>query len=188
MRLSHVLAGLVVASLSSAAFAADNYKIDPEHSFVHFRVNHMGVSNTYGRFNDPTGTVTIDPADMSKSSINLEVKADNVDTDNDKRDAHLKNADFFDARQFPTITFKSTAIKGEGDKLEVTGDLTLHGVTKSITVPLTKIGEKETGQMGHRAGWEAMLDLKRSDYGMSNMVGPVGDDIHLVVALEAVKS
>ena len=191
MRLRHMLstvAGVVIVASSSLAFAADNYKVDSAHSTVVFKVGHVGASNYYGRFNDPMGTVVQDAADPSKSSFNVEVQVEKVDTANEKRDAHLKSPDFFDAKQFPTITFKSTAVKGSGDKLEVTGDLTLHGVTKSITVPITKIGEKDAGKMGYRAGWEATFDIKRSDYGMTNMVGPVGDDVKLIVSIEAVKS
>jgi polyisoprenoid-binding protein YceI len=189
MRLRHLFVSLVAVGLLSASLAraADNYKVDSVHSTVVFKVSHLGVSNFYGRFTEPTGTLSVDSADPSKSSFNVEIQAEKVETAAAKRDAHLKSPDFFDAKQFPTITFKSTAVKGSGDKLEVTGDLTLHGVTKSITVPLVKTGEKDTGKMGYRTGWEATFDLKRSDFGMTNMVGPVGDDVHLIVSLEAVK-
>jgi polyisoprenoid-binding protein YceI len=189
MRLRHVFASLIVAS-SSVVFAADTYKIDQEHGTVIYRVSHAGVGNAYGRFNKPSGEVVYDKDDPSKTTFNFEVKTDNVDTANAKRDAHLKSPDFFDTKQFPTITFKSTSVKAAGDnKLEVTGDLTLHGVTKSITVPVTKTGEADVSamKMGYRTGWEVMADLKRSDFGMNKMVGPVGDDVHLVVSFEAVK-
>ena len=167
--------------------AADNYKIDAEHAVVIFKVDHLGVAAAYGRFNDPTGTVVLDKEDPSKSSFTFEVKTENVDTDNDKRDAHLKSPDFFDAKQFPTITFKSKSVKVEGDKFMVTGDLSLHGVTKEITVPLVKTGEKDTGRMGYRTGWLAELDLKRSDYAIKGVAGE-GDDVHLIISFEAVRS
>jgi polyisoprenoid-binding protein YceI len=184
-----VLTALAVAlSLGTFAIAADTYKIDPEHSVVIYRVSHFNVGNAYGRFNDPTGQVVYDKADPSKSTFTFEVKTDNVDTDNDKRDAHLKSPDFFDAKQFPTITFKSTAVKADGDTLTLTGDLNLHGVTKSITFPIKKTGETDTGKMGYRTGWEAQVDLKRSDFGMTGMQGAIGDDVHLVISFEAVKS
>lgn len=183
------LAAVAVAlSLGSAALAADTYKIDSEHAAVIFRVTHLNVGNAYGRFNDPTGTVVYDKADPSKSQFTFEVKSANVDTDNEKRDAHLRSPDFFDARQFPVITFKSTSVKAEGDTFQVTGDLTLHGVTKSITFPIKKTGETDTGKMGYRTGWEAEVDLKRSDFGMTGMQGPIGDDVHLVISFEAVKA
>jgi polyisoprenoid-binding protein YceI len=179
---------LIAVVSSSGAFAAENYKIDSVHSAVVFRVAHLGVGNAYGRFNDPTGTISYDKADLSKTAFTFEVKAANVDTNNEKRDAHLKSPDFFDAKQFPTITFKSTKVEGSGDALTVTGDLTLHGVTKSITFPIKKTGEADTGKMGYRTGWEAEVDLKRSEFGMTGMQGPIGDDVHLVISFEAVRS
>ena len=188
MRRTFITALAVALSLSTFALAADTYKVDSEHATVIFRVAHFNVGNAYGRFNDPTGTVTYDKADPSKTAFRFEVKTANVDTDNDKRDAHLKSPDFFDAKQFPTITFKSTQVKAEGDAMQVTGDLTLHGVTKSITFPIKKTGETDTGKMGYRTGWEAEVDLKRSEFGMTGMQGPIGDDVHLVISFEAVKS
>ena len=152
---------LSIASLLvsvAAVQAADSFKIDPVHASVVYRIGHLGVSNLYGRFDDPTGTVTLDRDDASKSSFTFEVQANKVDSGNPKRDQHLQSPDFFDAKQFPTISFKSTAVKATGDKFEVTGDLTMHGVTKSITLNIDKTGEADT-QMGHRAGFR---DASRS--------------------------
>jgi polyisoprenoid-binding protein YceI len=174
-----------LAAFASSAQAAENYKIDPVHSAVIFRINHLDLANFYGRFKEPTGAVALDKEDPSKSSFTFIVKAENVDTANEKRDAHLKSPDFFNARQFPEITFKSTAVKASGDDFEVTGDLTMHGVTKSIIVPLKKTGEAQT-PMGYRTGWETQVDLKKSDYGIKGVPG-VGDDVHLIIAFEAVK-
>jgi polyisoprenoid-binding protein YceI len=190
MRLRSILSAFVIASLvlSCVAFAADTYKIDGEHGTVIYKIAHAGVGNAYGRFNKPTGTVTVDNG--APTAFELEIKTENIDTANEKRDGHLKSPDFFDAKQFPTITFKSKSIKAAGDnKFEVTGDLTLHGVTKEITVPVTKTGEADVSamKMGYRTGWEAMYTLKRTDYGMNKMVGPVGDDVHLTISFEAVK-
>jgi polyisoprenoid-binding protein YceI len=173
-------------AFAGIASAADNYKVDPVHGTAIFRIAHLGVGNAYGRFNNPTGTISYDKEDPSKSTFNIEIKTEEIDTANEKRDQHLKSPDFFDAKQFPTITFKSTAVKASGDDLEVTGDLTLHGVTKSVVVKLKKTGEAQT-QMGYRTGWEAHHDLKRSDYGMNGLQGAVGDDVHLVISFEAVK-
>lgn len=192
MKIRFALASLVAlfafAVQAGRAQAADNYKIDSEHAAVVFKVDHLGIAPAYGRFNDPTGTIVLDKEDPTKSSFTFEVKTENVDTDNEKRDAHLRSPDFFDAKQFPTITFKSKSVKADGDQFEVTGDLTLHGVTKEITVPITKTGEKDTGRMGYRTGWVSEVHLKRSDYGMKGMMGPIGDDVHLTMSFEAVKS
>jgi polyisoprenoid-binding protein YceI len=174
-----------LATFVGTARAAENYKIDPVHSAVIFRINHLGLANFYGRFKEPTGAVALDKEDPSKSTFTFVVKVDNVDTANEKRDAHLKTPDFFNAKQFPEISFKSTAVKASGDDFEVTGDLTMHGVTKSITVPLKKTGESQT-QMGYRTGWETQVDLKKSDYGIKGVPG-VGDEVHLTISFEAVK-
>ena len=176
-----------VLCLAGVAAAADNYKIDPIHSTVIYKIKHFGIGNAYGRFNNPTGTVSLD-ADASKSTFEFTVQTANLDTANAKRDSDLKGPDFFDVKQFPTISFKSSSVKSSGEsKFEITGDLTLHGVTKTITVPIEKTGEGDTKMMGYRTGWEAQVDLKRSDYGINGMPGGIGDDVHLVISFEAVK-
>jgi len=187
MRLRSTLSVLVVGSfLLAGSVRADEYKIDPVHSAVIYKIMHFNVGNAYGRFNEPTGSVTVDNG--APTAFTFEVKTDKVDTGNPKRDAHLKSPDFFDAKQFPTISFKSKSVKADGDKYEVAGDLTMHGVTKEITLTLNKVSEKDTGKMGFRTGWTTETTLKRSDYGMSGMVGPLGDDVTIIISLEAAKS
>jgi polyisoprenoid-binding protein YceI len=178
----------VLALTVGSALAADTYKLDPVHSMVIFKVNHMGVSNTYGRFNEPSGTFSIDP-DPANMSFETSVAVEKIDTGFAARDHHLKSADFFDAMQFPTITFKSTGVKKSGSNTyEVTGDLTLHGVTKSITVTVNEIGAAKVPPKGEeRAGFETTFTVKRSDYGMNFMPGMVGDEITLMVNTEGVK-
>jgi polyisoprenoid-binding protein YceI len=179
---------LVLAAATTCVEAADNYKVDPVHSFVLYRIKHFDVGYSYGRFNDPTGMVMWDKDDPTKSGFTFEVKAANLDTHNDKRDAHLKGPDFFDVKQFPTISFKSTAVKSTGDnKYDVTGDLTMHGVTKPITISIEKTGEGDTKMMGYRTGWETTVSLKRSDYGINGLQGPVADDVQLRISVEAQK-
>jgi polyisoprenoid-binding protein YceI len=165
---------------------ADAYQVDSVHSSMVFRVKHMGTSNFYGRFNSITGSFTLDN-DAAKNSFTVQIPTDNVDTANAKRDQHLKGPDFFNAKQFPTITFKSTEVKKAGDSsFDVTGDLSLHGVTKSVTAKVTKTG---SGSFQRRqiAGVEAVLDIKRSDFGMNLMLEALGDDIHIIVSLEGIK-
>jgi polyisoprenoid-binding protein YceI len=182
-----VACALLVTALFAAAplRAADTYKLDPVHSTVIFRVNHLGSSWVYGRFDDVSGTFV---ADEKAPSFDISVNADSVDTNNKQRDTHLKSADFFSVKEFPTLTFKSTAVTSTGDKkFDVTGDLTMHGVTKSITVPIDFVGTSDTKMGGQRAGYEAQLSVKRSDYGMDKMVGMVGDEIHVTVSFEGTK-
>src|SRR5262245_59702642 len=173
------------AALSSLA-RAENLKVDPAHSFLVFQIKHIDVSYVWGRVNAPAGTVNIDDANLGGSSITVNAKAENVDTGIKQRDDHLKNADFCDAKHYPQISFKSTAIKKAGDNsYEVVGDMSLHGQTKSVTVTLNKVGAGDKGgQFGYRAGYETSFTIKRSDFGMSNMVGPVGDEVKIYVNLE----
>jgi len=171
-----------------AAAAADTYKIDPVHSMVIFKIGHMGVSNSYGRFNEISGEFSLDESNPSNGSFSVEVKTESIDTNNENRDKHLKSPDFFNARQYPAIAFKSTKVTGSADgSFEVTGDLTLHGVTNSITIPVTKIGAGKGRQGEALIGLETSLKLKRSDYGMRNMLDMVGDEVTLRVALEAAR-
>jgi polyisoprenoid-binding protein YceI len=176
------------AALSSLA-RAENLKVDAAHSFLVFQIKHIDVSYVWGRVNAPTGTVNIDDANLGGSSIVVNAKAENVDTGIKQRDDHLKNPDFFDAKQYPQISFKSTSIKKAGDNsYEVVGDMSMHGQTKSVTVTVNKIGAGDKGgQFGYRAGYETSFTIKRSDFGMSNMVGPVGDEVKIYVNLECTK-
>jgi polyisoprenoid-binding protein YceI len=185
MRIKTILA-LIVLTSSLAQAASTTYKVDPAHSFALFRIKHMDVGHVYGRFNEPNGTITLDDADPTKSSFTLELQTQKVDTGIQKRDDHLRSPDFFNVKQFPTIKFKSTSVKKTDKGYEVTGDLTLHGVTKPITFNLEQTGQ---GAMGPRQiiGFETTLDLKRSEFGMNNMIGPAADDVRLIISLEAGK-
>jgi polyisoprenoid-binding protein YceI len=168
---------------------ADTFTVDPVHSFVVFKISHLDIGYVWGEFASPAGTITMDDSDASKDAIDVELKADNLVTTNEARNKHLKSPDFFDVKQFLTITFKSTAVKKTADNtFEVTGDLTLHGVTKSLTLTLTKTGEGDKGPMfGYRAGFEADFSIRRSDYGMSSMMNAAGDEVKLFVNLEGKK-
>lgn len=184
-----VFSASVVAVLLAPFMLGATYKGDPVHSSVVFRVGHLGVSNVYGRFNEPAATLNIDDADPSNSKIEITLQTEKIDTAHEGRDKHLKSGDFFSAAEFPEIKFVSTAVKkSEDGNFEVTGDLTLHGVTKPITVKLNKTGEGKGMKGETRAGFEtAPFTLKRSDFGMTNMIPAVGDEVTLVVAIEGIK-
>lgn len=170
--------------------AAESYKVDASHSSVNFRVLHLGTSYTYGRFNEFSGSFTYNADEPGQSSFTMNVKTASVDTGNTGRDNHLKNADFFDARQYPEIKFTSTAIKKTAeDRFDLTGDLTLHGVTKSITAKLEHVGSSNMGRFGPRRGFLATFKIKRSDFGMNYLVseGAVGDEVSLTISLEGMK-
>lgn len=170
-----------------SANGADTYKIDPVHSSVVFSTKHAGVSNFYGRFNEITGTVTFDAADPSKNSVDVTVPVESIDTHSDKRNGHLKSPDFFNAKQFPTMTFKSTKIEGSGDTFKVSGDLTIHGVTKPITIDFKRSPDGQAGQGETRGGGETRFTIKRSDFDMKFMPNAVGDDVNIILSLEGTK-
>ncbi len=163
------------------------YEIDTAHSMILFRAKHNNVSYNYGRFNEFTGKITTDEF-ASMGMVEFEVKSASVDTGNEKRDQHLRSSDFFSAKQFPVITFKSTKVsakEGEEDVLEVTGDLELHGVKKSITVDVEITGRAKGKDGESLIGFESIFTIKRSEFGMTYGMGPVSDDIRLIVSIEA---
>lgn len=174
--------------LSSSAFAADTWSVDPAHSTAIFRIKHFGASWQYGRFNDLAGTLVLDDADPAKSTLELTIKTGSVDTNNTKRDDHLKGPDFFDAAQYPTMTFKSKKIAVKSANVwAVTGDMTMHGVTREVTVDLERSGTGKDPWGGTRTGAETTFTIKRSDFGVSFMPDGLGDEVRIIVSVEAVK-
>ena len=174
---------LVLLAGGAAATAADSYQVDPIHSVIIFRIKHMDVGMFYGRFNNPQGTFTFDEQDPSKSSFKVQVKAQDFDSGNAKRDQHVRGPDFLNAKEFPNVTFQSKSVKAAdgGNKLEVTGTLTMHGQTRPVTATLEK-----TGAANDRVGFEGVFDIKRSDFGMKGMQG-VSDEVRLIIAFQGVK-
>ncbi|MCU1283731.1 MAG: protein yceI precursor [Acidobacteriales bacterium] len=162
---SSVISALVLAlALSTAAFAAD-YKIDPAHSSATFNVRHMVISNVPGRFQDVSGTINYDDADVTKSSVEATIKASSITTDNENRDKHLKSADFFDVEKFPEITFKSKKIEKRGNQLVAIGTFTMKGVSKDIELPF-ELSKLNTPR-GTLIGIVAETEINRMDYGVS---------------------
>jgi polyisoprenoid-binding protein YceI len=167
---------------SAAPAVAKEFAIDAVHSTVLFRIKHMNTSNAWGRFNDIQGTADLDG---SKPALNVTLTVDSIDTANQKRDEHLEGPDFFNAKQFPTIAFKSTKItKVDDAHYDVEGTLTLHGVSKPIAVKLERTGTARSPMTGEIIGYATEFKIKRSDYGMKLMVGPLGDEVLLIVSLE----
>lgn len=179
--------------LVAPAFAVDTYKIDAVHSEVGFKVRHL-VSRTSGRFTKFEGTIQLDEKNIGNSSVDVNIDVASINTDNASRDGHLKSPDFFDAAKFPTITFKSTSVKEVSKgQLQVTGDFTMHGITKRITLPITSLGGIATPFKDFRAGFEGSLKLNRQEFGVKwnktlDAGGAVlGDDVDISLAIEAVK-
>ena len=183
------LAVLALAIATAPAFAA-NYEIDATHASAVFSIKHLGFSKVQGAIKDLSGSFTYDAAKPETSSVHVVAKAASIDTFNEDRDKHLRNADFFDVEKYPELSFKSTAWKRTGDTtFDVTGDFTLRGVTKSITVPVEFIGAGKGMKGEERAGFAASFKIKRSDFGMDKMVGEslIGDEVTIDISFEGVK-
>lgn len=182
-----IAAPLLFAAPSRLA-ETERYKIDASHTSVIYAVKHLNTSIFRGRFNEIEGTLVVDPKNPEGSSIELSIPTASIDSNNEKRDQHLKSPDFFNAKQFPKITFKSTKVKaGAEGKLEIAGDLTLHGVTKSITVHAIHVGSGKDPWGGTRTGYDTSFRIKRSDFGMKFMLDGIGDEVDIAVGIEAIK-
>jgi polyisoprenoid-binding protein YceI len=181
---------ILFALISGSAFAAD-YTVDPAHTSIVFKISHMGFSNVYGMIPGVEGKFSIDDAKPEKSNLNLTIKADSIVTHDAKRDEHLHSPDFFNVKQFPTITFVSKSVKKLDPKhYEIAGDLTLHGVTKPLKFTFTRFNTGKDPFGKDRTGGEASFKIKRSDFGMNFMNDPskVGDDVEFMVSTEGIKN
>jgi polyisoprenoid-binding protein YceI len=191
-RLALTLATVILAAPLFAA--TDTYTVDKSHSEVNFKVRHL-VNKVTGKFTDFTSTVIADPARPTASSVEFSITATSVDTSSADRDKHLRSADFFDVEKFPTITFKSTSITPTKTKnvYAVTGDFTLRGVTKRMTIPVTFLGFAKDPWGNNRAGFELATKLNRKDFGfnwnkaLDNGGFLVGDDVDIDISLEMVQ-
>ncbi len=186
-----LLAAVVLAA--SPALAQSTYTSDKAHSEFNFVIRHL-VSHVSGRFNDFTATLKLDPAKPEASSVEIVIKAASIDTRIEDRDKHLRSADFFDVQKYPEITFKSTKIKSTGkDTYDVSGNLTMRGVTREITLPVTFLGFIKDPRGSQRGGFSTETKLNRKDYGINwNRALDaggflLGDEVRVTVNLETVE-
>ena len=176
------------------AATTGTWEIDPPHSTIGFVARHAMVAKVRGGFSEFTGSLTLDGADPAKSSASLTIVASSFSTNNPERDAHVKSADFLDVEQFPTLTFTSTAVtQKDDDEFIVTGDLTIHGVTKPVDVKFELQGTSQDPWGGTRIGFEGKAEISRKEFGLVWNVALetggvlVGDTIKLELDVEAVK-
>jgi len=187
------LAAAVLLTAASGFAATETFNFDKNHTLVGFRIRHF-VSKVEGRFKDYEGVIVLDRQNPAASKVDLTIQAASIDTASENRDKDLRSANFFDVEKFPTITFKSTKVTPKGgDNYDVTGDFTMHGVTKTITVPVKHGGFMKAGQ-GEKAGFETVnFTINRKDYGITwnrtMDAGSVmlGDDVEINVQVEANK-
>jgi polyisoprenoid-binding protein YceI len=192
-RLGSLVAFGMLALAPLTALASD-WEIDASHSRVGFGVKHMMVSTTRGQFTKYTGTIAVDDKDVTKSVVNVEIDAASVSTDNAKRDEHLRSPDFFDTAKFPKITFKSTKVEKKGEDLAVTGDFTLHGVTKPVVLTVSGLTpEVKDPWGGVRRGATAKTKINRKDFGLGWNKAletggfVVGDEVNIELEVELTK-
>ncbi|WP_085608928.1 MULTISPECIES: YceI family protein [unclassified Pseudomonas] len=190
--LKKTLAALAIGSavLSANVMAAD-YVVDKEgqHAFVDFKISHLGYSFITGTFKDIDGKFSFDAAKPEDSKIEFNVNTASVFTNHAERDKHIASADFLNAGKFAKATFVSTSVKSTGaNTADVTGDLTILGVTKPVVVKATFLGEGKDPWGGYRAGFEGTTTIKRSDFGKQKDLGPKSDAVELYVSFEGVKA
>jgi polyisoprenoid-binding protein YceI len=177
----------VLALTASAIAQAGTWKIDPNHSAAQFSVRHLGVSTVRGAFTKVTGSANYDPADPSKTTLDATIDASSVDTRVEMRDKDLRSPNFLDVQEYPTIKFRSKQAKAAGEgKLQITGDLTIHGVTKEVVLdvdgPTAPIPDPMGG--GQRIGASASTKINRKDYGVNGAPMVAGDDITITLDAE----
>ena len=179
-----------VALAIPAAAQSSTWKVDPNHSAAQFSVRHLGISTVRGSFTKVSGTVEYDPADPTKSSIDVTIDPASIDTRVEGRDKDLRGEHFFDVTKYPTMTFKSKRVESAGaGKLKVVGDLTMHGVTKEVTLDVDGPTEPMKDQRGNQhMGASATTKLNRSDYGMTADAAVVGDEITITIDAEMTKA
>jgi len=183
-----VLAAVLSVSLSAPASAAETYTVDTAHTYILFRINHLGIGYSYGRIITPTGTFTVDDSPSGNGTIDMQVLAKNIFTGVEKRDNHLKSPDFFNAEKFAAISFKSTSFKKVSENVyEISGNITLLGKTRPITVTAHQTGIGKDPYGDFRRGFEMTFTLKRSEFGMDFMLGGVSDEVKLTVSVEGIR-
>ena len=190
-----ILTTLAAVLFAVSAFAADNFVVDKNHSEATFQVRHL-VSRVSGKFDDFAGAISVDEANPSVSSVEFTIKTPSIDTGVADRDKHLRSADFFEVEKYPEITFKSTSIKATSRKnvYDVTGNFTMHGVTKTITLPVEFLGFIKDPRGNTRAGFSAHTVINRKDYGivwnraLDSGSTLLSDDVDVNVNIEAAKS
>jgi polyisoprenoid-binding protein YceI len=175
--------------VGSSLAMSEDWKIDPNHSTAQFAVRHLGVSTVRGAFTKVSGTAQYDPADPSKAAIDATIDAASVDTRVEMRDKDLRSANFFDVEKYPTITFKSKKAEAAGEgKMKITGDLTMHGVTREVMLDVDGPTDPIKDPKGARIGASATTKVNRRDYGINGAPGVAGDDISITIDVELVKA
>lgn len=179
---------MLAASIPIPAAAAETYVLDADHTYILFRVKHLGVGYSYGQINGATGSFTIDDTPGSKNMIEIEAAAKQINTGVEIRDNHIRSPDFLNVENFPIISFRSTSVKKvDQDLYQISGNLTLLGKTKPLAVEARQTGAGKDPWGKFRKGFETSFTIKRSDFGMDFMLGGVSNEVELTVSLEGIR-
>ena len=190
MKKSLAVLAFAAAGLASLPALADKYIIDTKgaHASINFSIQHLGYSYLTGRFNNFSGDFTYDPKDVAASTINVTIDTTSVDSNHAERDKHLRSGDFLNVEKFPKATFVSKKIvPDDGDEFDVVGDLTLNGVTKSITIEVDKVGEGKDPWGGYRVGFEGETEIALKDFNITKDLGPASQTVKLELHVEGIK-
>jgi polyisoprenoid-binding protein YceI len=184
------LAFILMLATTASAHAAEKYMIDikGQHAFIEFRIQHLGYSWLYGRFNDFTGAFTLDRESPDNSSVEVEIETASVDTNHAERDKHLRSGDFLHVEEHPTARFVSTAVERSGETTGVIrGDLTFMGVTRPVEIAFEEIGHGPDPWGGYRAGFLGKTTLRLADFGIDYDLGPASQTVELTLSVEGVR-
>ncbi|MEX6119278.1 YceI family protein [Providencia hangzhouensis] len=175
--------------LTAGSALAETYQFDKQgqHAFIEFRIQHLGYSWVYGSFKDFDGSFTYDAKDPSKDKVEVTIKTGSIDTNHAERDKHLRSGDFLNAAKFPEAKFVSTEVKKDGETYKITGDFTLNGVTKPITLDAKLMGEGKDPWGGYRAGFEAEGNIKLKEFNIKSDLGPKSQEAQLLISVEGVQ-
>jgi len=192
MTIRSLSTSLIASSLlfSSATLFADDYEIDTKgaHAFIQFRVQHLGYSWLYGRFNEFSGNFSYDPAAPEKSSVNVTISTSSVDSNHAERDKHLRSDEFLDVKKFPEASFVSTSYTaGKGGNGTLKGNLTLRGITKPVKIAVESIGAGKDPWGGYRQGFQGTTTFAMADFGIMKNLGPKSKNVEMILSLEGIK-
>lgn len=189
--LKKTVLGLATSALflTAGSALAETYQFDKQgqHAFIEFRIQHLGYSWVYGSFKDFDGSFTYDAKDPSKDKVEVTIKTGSIDTNHAERDKHLRGGDFLNAAKFPEAKFVSTEVKKDGETYKITGDFTLNGVTKPITLDAKLMGEGKDPWGGYRAGFEAEGNIKLKEFNIKSDLGPKSQEAQLLISVEGVQ-
>ncbi len=189
--LKKTLAALALGSaLFTGPLLAADYVIDKQgqHAFINFKISHLGYSWLYGTFKDFSGTFSFDEQDVAASKVQVSINTASVDTNHAERDKHLRSEDFLNVSEFPTATFVSTAVKSTGpDSADITGNLTLNGVTRPLVIKAQLTGQGDDPWGGYRAGFEGTTAFSLKDFNIRKDLGPASQEVQLTLSVEGVR-